>query len=191
MKMYVFCIPCQMSKNHCEPLMWSLLAFSIFYSSINSESWIAHHIKVLTISPSLIGYQLWALMISSSYSVNWPIASSGSQLTLITRTWNPLNIVTRSSTSLPSIVTEKKTVGYTKVNLNIPILPEAFLTFASKSSIGPSYMQHMDCCGQPWVWHMSEILNPNEKTQKPAQTWKSLHPWSTEVSCLGNHWGKW
>ena len=27
-------------------------------------------------------------------------------------------------------------------NLNIPILPEAFLTFASKSSIGPSYAAH-------------------------------------------------
>ncbi len=25
-------------------------------------------------------------------------------------------------------------------NLNIPILPEAFLTFASKSSVGPSYV---------------------------------------------------
>ncbi len=29
-------------------------------------------------------------------------------------------------------------------NWNIPILPEAFLTFASKSFIGPSYMQTID-----------------------------------------------
>ncbi len=28
------------------------------------------------------------------------------------------------------------------IHVNIPILPEAFLTFASKSSIGPSYAAH-------------------------------------------------
>ena len=33
----------------------------------------------------------------------------------------------------------------TKQSLNIPILPEAFLTFASKSSIGPSCAAHGPC----------------------------------------------
>ena len=28
------------------------------------------------------------------------------------------------------------------MNINIPILPEAFLTFVSKSSVGPSYAAH-------------------------------------------------
>ncbi len=53
--------------------------------------------------------------------------------------------------------------------VNIPILPEAFLTFASKSSVGPSYVT----IGQEdhKTYNLNENENDNENL-KPAQTLK-------------------
>ncbi len=52
--------------------------------------------------------------------------------------WNhqPPNILS------PWLLVSFKIWGGTKWFINIPILPEAFLTFESKSSVGPSYAAH-------------------------------------------------
>ena len=49
---------------------------------------------------------------------------------------------------------------------NIPILPKAFLTFASKSSLGPSYVANGQQDHKSEFW----ILNENDKYTKPAWT---------------------
>ena len=88
------------------------------------------------------------------------------------------------------------------LNPNIPILPETFLTFASKGSIGPSYAAHApytQCTlnAMKWGQYMMEtvypILNLNRKNEKeetkPVQTLKSPPPLReglNESYCLYN-----
>ncbi len=78
-------------------------------------------------------------------------------------------------------------------NKNIPILPEASLTFASKSSVGPSYaangqedhnnhmLNHISC------WNLNnKNKNRNENT-KPVQTLKKIIMCSRVKRILWDH----